>query len=71
MDALNKGGRFSSIIRGKNHGSGYKKSFKTSSKGDVIKYYCSFSNTIADVLSARGWKEVDEHDNWDFVWGRY
>ena len=24
----------------------------------MIKYCCTFTNTIADVLSARGWKEV-------------
>lgn len=34
----------------------------------IIRYYCSFTNTIADVLSQRGWKEVGEHDEWDFVW---
>jgi hypothetical protein len=34
-----------------------------------VKYYTTFSNTIADVLGARGWKEVGEHDDWDFVWG--
>lgn len=33
-----------------------------------IKYYCSFTNTIADVLGSRGWKEVGEDEDWDFVW---
>eukprot|EP01038_Epipyxis_sp_PR26KG_P007644 gene7644-10404_t len=43
---------------------------KTKSNGipPVIRYYCSFQNTIADVLAARGWKEVDENEQWDFVW---
>ena len=35
----------------------------------VIKYYCSFNNTISDVLASRGWREVDDdRDDWDFVW---
>lgn len=37
-------------------------------KGNIIKYYCSFTNTIADVLANRGWKEVGEDEDWDFVW---
>lgn len=37
-------------------------------EGNVIKYCCTFSNTIADVLSARGWKEVSPDDDWDFAW---
>jgi len=37
-------------------------------KSQVIRYYCSFTNTIADVLSSRGWKEVEEDEEWDFVW---
>ncbi len=41
---------------------------KSQGKGDVIKYYCSFTNTIADVLANRGWKEVAEDEAWDFVW---
>ena len=36
--------------------------------GEVIKYYCSFNNTIADVLANRGWKEVAEDEGWDFIW---
>jgi len=27
-------------------------------KGTVIKYFTTFTNTIADVLASRGWKEV-------------
>lgn len=34
----------------------------------TIKYYCTFSNTIADVLATRGWQEIDEEYGWDFVW---
>lgn len=37
-------------------------------KGEIIKYYCSFSNTIADVLANRGWQEVAEDEGWDFTW---
>lgn len=34
-----------------------------------IRYYCTFINTIADVLASRGWQEVEnEDDAWDFVW---
>ena len=36
--------------------------------GKVIKYYCTFQNTIADVLAVRGWQEVNDEYNWDFVW---
>jgi tubulin polyglutamylase TTLL9 len=41
---------------------------RTAGKGNIVKYYCSFGNTISDVLAARGWKEVGEDDAWDFVW---
>lgn len=34
----------------------------------TIRYFTTFTNTIADVLASRGWKEVGEHDEWDFVW---
>lgn len=34
----------------------------------MIKYLCTFTNTIADVLANRGWKEVTEEEAWDFVW---
>lgn len=36
--------------------------------GSIIRYFCTFQNTIADVLAARGWKEVSEDLEWDFVW---
>ena len=29
----------------------------------MIKYYCSFSNTIYDVLASRGWCEVDADED--------
>ncbi len=36
---------------------------------NIIRYYCTFRNTIADVLASRGWREVDdEKEDWDFVW---
>lgn len=34
----------------------------------VVKYFCTFQNTVADVLAARGWEEVDDDNTWDFVW---
>jgi tubulin polyglutamylase TTLL9 len=37
-------------------------------RGNVVKYLCTFGNTIADVLANRGWKEVGEDETWDFVW---
>ena len=37
-------------------------------RGSSIKYYCTFQNTVADVLSARGWEEVEDEKTWDFVW---
>lgn len=37
-------------------------------RGQIIRYYTTFSNTIADVLASRGWKEVGEDEEWDFVW---
>jgi tubulin polyglutamylase TTLL9 len=40
----------------------------TPGRPQIIRYYCSFTNTVADVLAGRGWKEVSEHDEWDFVW---
>jgi tubulin polyglutamylase TTLL9 len=39
-----------------------------SNKTRAVRYYCSFTNTIADVLASRGWKEVGEDEEWDFVW---
>ena len=41
---------------------------KTAGGSGPIRYYCSFRNTIDDVLSARGWIEVEEGDEFDFVW---
>ena len=43
-------------------------SSNTSTKAAQIKYYCTFQNTISDVLAARGWHEVQDEENWDFVW---
>ncbi len=40
----------------------------TSGGQQVIKYFTTFTNTIADVLASRGWREVEERDDWDFVW---
>lgn len=37
-------------------------------KGSSVKYYCTFQNTVADVLAARGWEEVEDENTWDFVW---
>lgn len=34
----------------------------------IVKYLCTFSNTVADVLGNRGWKEVEEDEVWDIVW---
>lgn len=33
-----------------------------------VRYYTSFQNTIAAVLSERGWIEVGENDSWDITW---
>jgi len=41
---------------------------RTQNKGGAVKYLCTFNNTIADVLANRGWKEVSEDEQWDFVW---
>lgn len=38
------------------------------SGSNIIRYYTTFTNTIADVLASRGWKEVAEDEEWDFVW---
>ena len=35
----------------------------------IVKYYCTFQNTIADVLATRGWQEVKDEYDWDFIWG--
>lgn len=44
------------------------KKSKSQGKGSMIKYFCTFQNTVADVLANRGWREVEEHEDWDFVW---
>jgi tubulin polyglutamylase TTLL9 len=44
------------------------KKLRSQGRGGVIKYLCTFNNTIADVLANRGWKEVQEDEVWDFVW---
>lgn len=41
---------------------------KAAGRSQVIRYYTTFTNTIADVLASRGWKEVGEDEEWDFVW---
>eukprot|EP01039_Chlorochromonas_danica_P003550 gene3550-3887_t len=38
------------------------------SSSSVVRYFTTFTNTIADVLASRGWKEVGEEEEWDFVW---
>lgn len=40
----------------------------TSAGSGKIRYYCSFRNTIDDVLASRGWQQVEEGDDFDFVW---
>jgi tubulin polyglutamylase TTLL9 len=34
----------------------------------MLKYFTTFTNTIADVLAGRGWKQVSSDEEWDFVW---
>lgn len=42
---------------------------RNTGKGSAIRYYTTFQNTVADVLAARGWEEVDDDSTgWDFVW---
>ena len=36
--------------------------------GGVVRYFTTFQNTIADVLASRGWQEVREGEEFDFVW---
>jgi tubulin polyglutamylase TTLL9 len=45
-----------------------KKAAKQPARSSVVRYYTTFNNTIADVLAARGWREVGEDEEWDFVW---
>jgi len=49
-------------------GAGGQSSSRALGRSSVIKYYCSFANTISDVLASRGWRKVDEDADWDFVW---
>lgn len=41
---------------------------KKSTRGNGIRYFTNFQNTIADVLASRGWLQVDDSEQWDFVW---
>ncbi len=50
------------------HGLGGATTIPPSIRPRTIRYFTTFTNTIADVLASRGWKEVGEHDEWDFVW---
>lgn len=56
-------------LKGANRGAVVQsKRMRPAGSGGVIKYLCTFKNTIADVLANRGWKEVSEEEVWDFVW---
>lgn len=45
------------------------KSIKTGGGERTIRFKCSLSNTIQDVLRSRGWQEVKDADGeWDFYW---
>lgn len=69
-----KGSRYSSSSNAPSGGGGSganggeKGNKDNSGRPPIIRYYTSFTNTIADVLASRGWKEVGEHEEWDFVW---
>jgi tubulin polyglutamylase TTLL9 len=41
---------------------------RQSNRGSVIRYYCTFNNTIADVLDQRNWERVHEGEPWDLIW---
>eukprot|EP01041_Mallomonas_annulata_P008581 gene8581-17702_t len=41
---------------------------QTKGRTSGIKYFCTFTNTIYDVLAARGWRHVESETEWDFVW---
>lgn len=60
----------SSINNGINNNNQLKQKQQREGKknGSIIRYFCTFQNTISDVLAARGWKEVSEDLEWDFVW---
>ncbi|GAA56804.1 probable tubulin polyglutamylase TTLL9, partial [Clonorchis sinensis] len=34
----------------------------------IIKYKCTFTNTIGNVLRNRGWQEVSREDECEFYW---
>lgn len=35
----------------------------------AVKYICTFTNTIADVLDGRGWRQIPSTaEDWDFIW---
>jgi len=34
----------------------------------TVRYFTTFQNTIFDVLASRGWQQVEEGDEFDFVW---
>ena len=36
--------------------------------GGVVRFRCTFHNTIFDVLRARGWREVESETDWDVAW---
>ena len=40
----------------------------TSTSTRQIKFRCSFSNTIYDVLCAKGWVETTNENDWDIQW---
>lgn len=41
---------------------------RSQTRGSTIRYLCTFANTISDVLASRGWQQVEDELNWDFVW---
>ena len=57
-----------SLSNGARQQSQRKLSATTGKSSKLIRYYTTFNNTIADVLASRGWKEVEEDGEWDFVW---
>lgn len=45
-----------------------KKVVHVTSSEPTIRYYTNFTNTIYDVLASRGWRQVEEGEDFDFVW---
>jgi len=41
---------------------------KPPSRSRTVKFRTSFSNTIYDVMCAKGWEETDSETDWDFHW---